>query len=165
MRVVFLNDVEGVANAGEIKIVADGYARNFLLPRNLAAAATAARVQQAESRARVFAAAQDKVDDAARAVATKISAAPVVLQAKVGEQGRLYGSITASDIAAVLSERTDAPIEHRQVLLGAPIKEVGSQEIAVTLTRNVRAQVTVEVQGEAEAEAEAAEARETSDAD
>jgi large subunit ribosomal protein L9 len=149
MRVVFLNDVEGIANAGEIKNVADGYARNFLLPRNLAAAATPARVQQAEARARVFAAQQEKVDEVARVLAAKIAAAPVVLQAKVGEHGRLYGSVTASDIAAVLSERSDGLIEHRQVLLSAPIKETGRQEIAVSLTRNVRAQITVEVRGEA----------------
>ncbi len=179
MRVVFLNDVEGIANAGEIKNVADGYARNFLLPRNLAAAATPARVQQAESRARVFAVEQEKVDEVARGLAAKIAAAPVVVQAKVGEHGRLYGSVTASDIAAVLSERSDGPIEHRQVLLSAPIKEVGRQEIAVSLTRNVRAQITVEVQGEAteaedeasgqpeavDAPGEAAEVTATSDAD
>ena len=148
MRVVFLNDVEGVARAGDIKNVADGYARNFLLPRRLAAAATAARVQQAESRARVLSIEQEKVDGAAQAVAEKLSASPVVLRAKVGEQGRLYGSVTASDIAEALSERSSEPIEHRQVLLEAPIKEIGRIEVPVTLTRNVRAQVTVEVEPE-----------------
>ena len=154
MRVVFLNDVEGVARAGDIKSVADGYARNFLLPRRLAAAASAATVQQAEARKRVLTIEQDNIDEAARSVAEKIGATPVVLKAKVGEQGRLYGSVTASDIAEVLSERSGNAIEHRQVLLDAPIKEVGSLEVPVTLTRNVRVQVTVEVEPEGEAEPE-----------
>ena len=149
MRVVFLNDVEGVARAGEIKNVADGYARNFLLPRGLAATATAGRVQQADSRARAIAIEQERVDDAARQVAEKLAATPLVMQARVGEQGRLYGSITASDIAEALSKRAGNEIEHRQVLLDQPIKEAGSQEVSVSLTRNVRAQVTIEVQPEA----------------
>jgi large subunit ribosomal protein L9 len=148
MRVVFLDDVDGVARAGEIKNVADGYARNFLLPRKLAAAATSATVQQAEARARAIAAEQEKEDEAARGVAEKLGASPLVLAAKVGEQGRLYGSITASDIADALSARAGATIEHRQVQLEAPIKEVGPQEIAVSLTRNVRATITVDVQPE-----------------
>ena len=152
MRVVFLNNVEGVARAGDVKNVADGYARNFLLPRRLAAAATAATLQQAGSRARVIAIEQERVDEAAQVVAEKISASPVVLKAKAGEQGRLYGSVTASDIAEALSERSSEQIEHRQVLLDAPIKEIGRIEVPVTLTRNVRAQVTVEVEPEAEAE-------------
>jgi len=89
MRVVFLDDVEGVARAGEIKNVADGYARNFLLPRGLAAAATAAYVQRADARARALAREQEKLDDEARAIAAKLSATPIVLRARVGEQGRL----------------------------------------------------------------------------
>ena len=148
MRVVFLDDVEGVAHAGEIKNVADGYARNYLLPRRLAAAATTATVQQAGARAKAIAREQEKVDEAARAVVTKLGAKPLVLKARAGEQGRLFGSVTASDIAAAVSKRAKAQIEHRQVLLEAPIKEVGSYEVAVNLTRNVKAQVTVQVEAE-----------------
>lgn len=145
MRVVFLDDVEGVARAGEIKNVADGYARNFLLPRGLAAAATAVYVQRADARARALAREQEKLDDEARAIAAKLSATPIVLRARVGEQGRLYGSVTASDIAEEVSKIADRRVEHRQVLLEAPIKEVGLREIGVVLTRNVRAAITVEV--------------------
>ncbi len=145
MRVVFLNDVEGVGRAGEIKNVADGYARNFLLPRGLAAAATANYVQQAEKRARAIAKEQERLDEEARGRAEKLGAQPVVIKARVGEQGRLYGSITSSDIAEEVSKLAGREIEHRHVLLDAPIKEVGSQEVPVTLTRNVRATVTIEV--------------------
>ena len=148
MRVVFLDNVEGVAQAGDIKNVADGYARNFLLPRKLAAAATTATMQQAESRVRAIEREQEKHDEAARSVVEKLAANPIVLQAKVGEQGRLFGSVTASDIAQAASARAGSAIEHRQVQLDAPIKEVGSYQVPVSLTRNVRAELTVEVQPE-----------------
>jgi large subunit ribosomal protein L9 len=148
MRVVFLDDVEGVARAGEIKNVADGYARNFLLPRKLAAAANSSAVQQAESRAKAIAKEEEKRDEAARVVVDKISGSPVVLKARVGEQGRLFGSITASDIADALNARGGGSLEHRQILLDAPIKEVGTHEVPVSLTRNVKATVTVEVEPE-----------------
>lgn len=148
MRVVFLDDVENVARAGEIKNVADGYARNFLLPRKLAAAATTATVQQAEARAKQIAREQEKIDEAARSLGDKLSASPVVIMARAGEGGRLFGSVTASDIADELGKRGGGNVEHRQIVLDAPIKEVGSFTVPVNLTRNVRTEVTVEVQAE-----------------
>lgn len=151
MRVVFLDDVEGVARAGDIKNVADGYARNFLLPRKLAAAATTSTMQQAEKRAKQLAREQDKLDEAAQAVAAKLGGSAVVIAAKVGEQGRLFGSVTATDIAEALNASAGSNLEHRQVALAAPIKEVGTYEVAVSLTRNVKAQVTVEVKSDAPA--------------
>jgi large subunit ribosomal protein L9 len=146
---VFLDDVEGVARAGDIKNVADGYARNFLLPRKLAAAATTSTMQQAEKRAKHLAKEQEKLDEVAQAVAAKLGRAPVVIAAKVGEQGRLFGSVTATDIAEALNASAGSNLEHRQVALAAPIKEVGTYEVAVSLTRNVKAQVTVEVKSDA----------------
>lgn len=148
MRVVFLDDVEGVARAGEIKNVADGYARNYLLPRRLAAAATPTMVQQAEKRAKAIAAAQERADEAARAAAAKLAEAPLVFRARAGEQGRLFGSVTASDIAEAVAARAGLQVEHRQVLLEAPIKELGTFEVTVALTRNVRAPVRVQVEAE-----------------
>jgi large subunit ribosomal protein L9 len=148
MRVVFLDDVEGVARAGEIKNVADGYARNFLLPRKMAAAATTQTVQQAEARAKAIAKEQEAADAAARDVAEALAARPLVLKARAGEEGRLFGSVTATDIADELTSLTGKEVAHRQVLLDAPIKELGSYQVPVTLTRNVRAEVTVEVEAE-----------------
>jgi large subunit ribosomal protein L9 len=145
---VFLNDVDGIARAGEIKNVADGYARNFLLPRKLAAAATTSTVQQAESRAKAIAKEQEKLDEAAQAVADQLSSAAVVIKARVGEGGRLFGSVTSSDIADAINERAGSTVEHRHIVLEAPIKEVGTYEVPVTLTRNVKATVNVEVAAE-----------------
>lgn len=151
MRVVFLDDVDGVARAGEIKNVADGYARNFLLPRKLAAAASTATVQQAEKRAKQIAVEDEKRDTAAQAVADELGKAPIVVTAKAGEEGRLFGSVTASDIAGEVNARAGTQLGHRQVALGQPIKEVGTYQVDVNLTRNVKAQVTVEVKDESEA--------------
>jgi large subunit ribosomal protein L9 len=148
MRVVFLDDVEGTARAGEIKNVADGYARNFLLPRKLAAPATTTTMQQAEAKAKAIAKEEEKRDGAAQLIVDKIGDAPIVIKAKVGEEGRLFGSVTASDIAEAINARGGSGIEHKQVLLDAPIKQVGSHEVTFTLTRNVKGTVTVEVEAE-----------------
>jgi large subunit ribosomal protein L9 len=156
---VFLDDVEGVARAGDIKNVADGYARNFLLPRKLAAAATTSTMQQAEKRAKQLAKDQEKLDEAAQTVATKLGGSAIVIAAKVGDQGRLFGSVTATDIAEALNASAGSQLEHRQVALPTPIKEVGTYEVAVSLTRNVKAQVTVQVKGEGEEEAPKAPSR------
>ncbi len=148
MRVVFLDDVDGIARAGEVKNVADGYARNFLLPRKLAAAATTSTMQQADAKAKAIAKEEEKRDAVAQAIVDKISGSPLVLKAKVGEEGRLFGSITSSDIAEAINARGGGSIEHRQISLEAPIKQVGSHEVSVSLTRNVKATVTIEVEAE-----------------
>ena len=147
MRVVFLDDVDGVARAGEIKNVADGYARNFLLPRKLAAAATTTYVKQAGARARKLAVEQDQRDADARSIGEKFENRTVTIRARAGEQGRLYGSVTASDIAEELSKLAGIEIDHRQVHVEGPIREVGERPVSVTLTRNVKVDVNVEVLG------------------
>ncbi len=159
MKVVFLEEVEGSGQVGEIKEVRNGYARNYLLPRGLAAPATKVQMERAAKLAKVDAVHQEKVDVEARLVADRIDGATVTLTARVGEQGRLFGSVTATDIAEQLTERAGQSVDHRQVLLGQVIKAIGSQEVRVRLTRNVSATVTVDVRpegGEAEPQAEAA---------
>jgi large subunit ribosomal protein L9 len=179
MRVVFLDDVDGMARAGEIKNVADGYARNFLLPRKLAAAATTASMQQADKRAKQLAVEQEKLDAAAQEIAGSVGGSPIVIMVKAGDEGRLFGSVTASDIAEAVNERAGTQLGHRQVALSRPIREVGDYQIEVSLTRNVKAQVAVEVKNEnepepvavaapvaaAEPEAEAAAEEEAADAE
>ncbi len=155
MKVVFLEEVEGSGRIGEIKEVADGFARNYLLPRRLAAAATPADIRRAEARAEKEARHQAVLDDEAQGVAEKLVGAVITIRARVGEQGRLYGSITAADIAEEVSKLAGREIEHRQVLLSEPLKELGTREIGIRLTRNVEAPVQVEVASE-EGPAEAA---------
>jgi large subunit ribosomal protein L9 len=105
-------------------------------------------MQQAEARAKAIAKEEEKRDGAAQLIVSKIGDAPLVIKAKVGEEGRLFGSVTASDIADAINARAGGSIEHKQIALDAPIKQIGSHEVAVTLTRNVKANVTVEVEAE-----------------
>jgi len=98
---------------------------------------------------------QDKLDGPARVIADKIDGATLVLTARVGQQGRLFGSVTAADIAQQLTELAGQAVDHRQVLLGQSIRQIGAQEVRVRLTRNISAAVTVDVQSEEADQAEA----------
>ena len=160
MKVVFVEEVEGSGNVGDVKEVKNGFARNYLLPRGLVVPATKDNLLRADKLAKADQVRQDKLDGAGSIIADKIDGETVVLTARVGQQGRLFGSVTASDIAAQLYELAGQTVDHRQVLLGQSIRQIGTQEVRVRLTRNISAAVTVDVQsqdaGESEAEAEAA---------
>jgi large subunit ribosomal protein L9 len=163
MKVVFLEEVEGTARVGEVKNVADGFARNYLLPRQLAAPATQHYMGIAEAKAQKEAKRQSRLDEEAKKyVLPKVEGTAVELEVRVGEQGKLFGSVTARDIAEALQAATGVELEHRQVDLREPIKEVGSREVTIKLTRNVLAPVTVDVKAlggeEVEEGAEAEEA-------
>jgi large subunit ribosomal protein L9 len=168
MKVVFMEEVEGTARVGEIKNVADGFARNYLLPRRLAAPATEHYVAIAQARADKEARHQARLDEEATTyLLPKMEGAAVAIEVRVGEQGKLFGSVTARDIAESLQEATGVELEHRQVDLRQPIRELGSHEVAVKLTRNVEVKVTVKVEplgGMPEAETEAAEAEAVAEA-
>ncbi len=147
MKVVFLEEVEGTARTGDIKNVANGFARNFLLPRNLAAPATDHYISIAQAKAGKEARKQDRLDEDARThLLAKVDGKSITIEVRVGEQGKLFGSVTARDIAEALQESTRVEIDHRQVALREPIREVGLREVTVKLTRNVHATVTVSVE-------------------
>jgi len=164
MKVVFMEEVEGTARVGEIKNVADGFARNYLLPRRLAAPATEHYVAIAQARAEKEARRQARLDEEARTyLVPKMEGTSVAIEVRVGEQGKLFGSVTSRDIAEALQEATGVELEHKQVELRQPIRELGSHEVTVKLTRSVEVQVVVNVEPlggmpEGEAEAEPAEA-------
>ena len=160
MKVVFLKEVEGSGRIGEIKNVADGYARNFLLPKGLAAPATADAIRRAEAKAAAEAKKQALLDEAAQAVAQSLAGASITIIAKAGSKGRLFGSVTQADVAAEVAKLLDHEVDRHQVLLAEPIKEVGDYEVTVQLSRNVRATVPLQVVKEGAAEAEKAEAGE-----
>jgi len=147
MKVVFLEEVEGTARTGDVKNVADGFARNYLLPRKLAAPATDHYITIAQAKASKEARRQDRVDEEARDhVLPKVDGKSLSIEVRVGEQGKLFGSVTARDIAEALQEATRVELEHRQVDLKEPIRELGAHEVTVKLTRNVLATVTVNVE-------------------
>ena len=163
MKVVFMEEVEGTARVGDVKNVADGFARNYLLPRRLAAPATDHYITIAAARAEKEAHRQTRLDEEAQEhLVPKMEGQSVTIEVRVGEQGKLFGSVTARDIAEALQEATSVELEHRQVDLRQPIRQVGSQEVTIKLTRNVHVPVTVNVEPlggipeEEPAEAEAA---------
>ncbi|NLG50679.1 MAG: 50S ribosomal protein L9 [Chloroflexi bacterium] len=148
MRVILLKDVKRLGKAGEEKNVAEGYARNFLIPRGLAMLATdAARAQvasQAASRARQEA--DEKA--AAQAQAQQMENVELVFKMRTGESGRLYGSVTNADIAEKLEERVGQAIDKRKIQLEEPIKEIGRQKVEVKLHPDVKVTLTVIVEPE-----------------
>jgi large subunit ribosomal protein L9 len=148
VKVVFLEEVEGSGRIGEVRNVANGYARNYLLPRKLAVPATDHNVRIAQARAAVEAKHQTKLDADAEVLAEKLVGLSVSIEVKVGEQGRLYGSVTARDITEALEKPLGLLLEHRQVELEEPIRQVGVFEVPLRLSRNVRPSVQVAVLGE-----------------
>jgi large subunit ribosomal protein L9 len=146
MKVVFLEEVEGTAHTGDVKNVADGFARNFLLPRKLAAPANDHYINIAQAKASKEARRQDRLDEEARThVLSKVDGKSIRIEVRVGEQGKLFGSVTARDIAEALQEATRVELEHRQVDLKQPIRELGTHEVPIKLTRNVIATITLQV--------------------
>ena len=169
MKVVFLEDVEGTAQVGEVKEVKNGFARNFLLPRRLAAPAIEPYLRRAQAHAAREAKHQETVDVEASTIAERLEGARITITARVGEQNKLYGSITSVHIAEEVAKLTgEEEFDHRKVLLPEAIKEVGIQPVRLRLTRNVEAAIEVEViaegddldEAEAEGEEPTAEAEE-----
>ncbi len=148
MKVVFLQDVEGSGRIGEIKNVANGYARNYLLPKGLAAPATPETIKRAEARAVVEAKKQAELDEAAQTLAGHISGASITITARAGSRGRLFGSVTQADIAEEVGKLLEREIDRHQVMLAEPIKEVGDYEITIQLTKNVRPVINLKVAAE-----------------
>ncbi len=149
MEVILLKDVRGVGEAGELVSVADGYARNYLIPRKLGVAATPAARKQAEQQVAARARHEQAQREAAQAHAQALQSIELVFAMRTGESNRLYGSVTSGDIAARLSERVGDPVDKRRVLLQEPIREIGSFPVDVKLHNDVQITVTVIVEPEA----------------
>ncbi len=148
MKVLLVQDVEHLGKAGEIKDVSGGFGRNYLLPKGFAVLATKSQIKQAEERL----AAQRRRAEAARkeaeALAAKLAELTLTFVVKVGEQERLYGSVTNADIAAKLHEVAGIEIDRRKIALEDPIKRTGEYEVPVELASGVSAMLKVVVVGE-----------------
>ncbi|MEX1021511.1 MAG: 50S ribosomal protein L9 [Dehalococcoidia bacterium] len=143
MKVVFLETVEGSGAMGEVKDVARGYARNYLLPRGLAAPATPHILARAERLREIEEVRQRVEDEKAHGLVGKLR--PIVITARVGEQGRLYGSVTNADVAEKAGEILGEDLDRRRILLPEAIRRVGVYDIGIRLSRNVTAEVQVVV--------------------
>ena len=148
MKVVFLEDVEGTARIGDIKEVKSGFARNYLLPRRLAAPATASVVKSAEQRAKREIRLQEARDSDAKIIADKLEAMVFTMTARAGTTGKLFGSVGSADIAEKVGEAVKSEFDRHNVQLRDPIKELGDFQVPVKLTKNVIATLQVSVIGE-----------------
>ena len=146
MKVILSKDVAGTGKAGEVKDVADGYARNYLIPRKLAIPASGGALRTVEQKKAAEQKRADAEEASARALADRLTSAPVILTAKVGDQGRLYGSITSADIADQLSAQLGQTIDKRKIELKDPIRQLGTFDVTIRLHRTVTAAVKVDVQ-------------------
>lgn len=148
MEVILREDIEKLGGRGQIVKVADGYARNYLLPKRLAVAATEAnkRIVEQERQAHLRREAKEKAG--AEELAGMLTGVSVTILQKAGEQEQLFGSVTAKDIVEAL-EKQNFHIERRKVHLDEPIKQLGEYKIPVRLHREVTAEITVIVAPEA----------------
>ncbi len=148
MKVVLMQEVKGLGRPGQIKEVADGYARNYLLPKGLATIATAGAVKEVEQRQAAEAKRQAKLDDEMRSVGKKLDGTNITVRSKVGEGGKLYGSITTQDIAEALEKQANQTVDKRKIEIEEPIRHVGEYKVPVRLSKNVTANINLVVEGE-----------------
>lgn len=148
MKVIFLEDVTNIANAGEIKEVADGYARNYLIPKKLASLASPEVISRLEAQLHSKESQHAKLEAELTDIASKLDGKEVVLQAKVGAKDRLYGSITSADIAIELEKDTGITVDKRRIELSEPIRELGSFNVSIKLGKDIMPKIKVVVSEE-----------------
>lgn len=166
MKIVLLKDVANLGTAGEVKEVADGYARNFLMPKGFATLATTGLIKQAKERAEAQHKRDLKTRTDAEAMSQRINGQTVRFVVKVGELDRLYGSITNVDVAEKLSAQIGTDVDRRRVELGDPIKRAGVYSVVVNLGQGLEPRINVVVEGEGGPAAEpAAAVAETAETD
>jgi len=145
MKIVMRADVENVGKKGDLVDVADGYARNYLVPKGLAIKATPGIQKQADAMRRNRDAKDRRDRESAEAVAARFAGRSVTVTARAGEGGKLFGSITSSDIAEAIEAQLNVEIDRRRIALDEPIKELGTVELTVRLHPDVNAAVSVVV--------------------
>ncbi|MBP7633926.1 50S ribosomal protein L9 [Candidatus Ozemobacteraceae bacterium] len=151
MQVLLIQNVGSVGKRGETKRVAEGYARNFLFPRNLAVPVTPGTMKNLEMLKHSWKRQEVKEKEEAQAVAKKIDGLTIKITRKSGEKGRLFGSVTNTEIAELISKKIDMPLDKRSVVV-EHIKELGEHEVTVKLFTDVKATVKLVVLPEEAAE-------------
>jgi len=144
MEVILREDVPHLGTIGDIVKVRAGYARNYLLPRGLASVADKRNLRHLEHERRVVEDKRRRARSAAETLAQRLSAARIVITARAGEEGKLFGSVTNIDIERALADQGLA-VERRRIRLDEPIKTLGEHKVAVTLSAGVASELTVTV--------------------
>ncbi len=161
MKVIFLEDVSGVARAGQTREVAGGYARNYLLPRKLAVQANSQASAAVEAQLKKITS-QRALEEAEMAeMAKKLDGIEITLKARAGEKERLYGSVTGANIAEALGNRVGHEIDKRKIELEEPIRQLGSYDVTVIFTHDITAIIKVTVLSDEVAEEKPEKAEKT----
>lgn len=145
MKVILMQDVKKLGNKGDVVNVNDGYARNFLLPRNLAVEATKEAMNVVKSEKRAQAQKEQEELDEARQLGEELKDKKVVISVKAGEGGRLFGSVTTKDISEAIGSQLKYKIDRKKILLDDPIRTLGSHQVPIKLHVKVTTQLVVEV--------------------
>lgn len=153
MKVLLLRDHDKLGKAGDIKNVADGYARNFLLPRGLAVLATAGALKQAETIRRAEEKRRAKLFAEAQAVANQLTGTTRIFHALASEAGKLYGSITAGDIAEAVQREKGIELDKRRIELREPLRSLGTHTVSVRLAAELVPALMVIIEPQTEAAA------------
>jgi len=146
MKVILLEDVKNIGKKGQVINTSDGHARNFLFPRKLAVEASATNMANLEAQQQK---AQHKVAtevNAAQEIAEKLQAKPVVIKVKVGDKGRMFGSISNKEIAEAIQSQLGITVDKKKIVLSDPVKAVGTYTVTAKLHAQVAAKLNVEIQ-------------------
>jgi large subunit ribosomal protein L9 len=148
MKVILLENIEGVGKKGDAKEVKDGYGRNFLIPRHLAMPATRGNVKSLQEHAKKLIDGKERAVKAAESTKQKLEEATLTIKHKTGHDGKLFGSVTSKELAAAIKGRFGLDLDRKSIKLDEPIKMTGAYTIDLHLEKGVTAQLKVEVEQE-----------------
>jgi large subunit ribosomal protein L9 len=146
VRVILKAEVRGLGRTGEIKDVADGYARNYLLPKGLAIEATGGELKVLAQERQSEKTKKDRAHQDAEELAKRLGEITLVFKLKAGEQGKTFGSVTAKEVADALKKESKADIDKTKIVLREPLRSLGIHKVEVRLLSDVRADVTVAIE-------------------
>ena len=146
MRVILKAEVRGLGRTGEVKDVADGYARNYLLPKGLAIEATGGELKVLAQERQTEKTKKDRAHQDAEEMAKRLGEVTLVFKLKAGEHGKTFGSVTAKEVADALKKEAKAEIDKTKIVLHEPLRSLGVHKVEVRLLSDVRANVTVAIE-------------------
>lgn len=148
MRVILLDNVEGVGKRGEMQDVRDGFGRNFLIPRGLALPATSGNVKKLEEKARVIIQRNERNVKTAEGVKARLEDATLTIKKKAGVDGKLFGSVTPMEIAETIKKSLDIDVNKKDIRLAEPVKMIGAYTVDIHLEKGVQSQLKIEIEAE-----------------
>ncbi len=145
MEVILLKDMENLGKVGDIVKVKDGYARNYLIPTGVALPATKSNIKRVQNELKALQKKMERQIERFKELAEKLNTTRVTIEHEAGEEGKLFGSVTTSQIEKALHKAGFEDVEKKQIILEKPIREVGSYEVKIHLFKDIEATVTVDV--------------------